>query len=350
MMVLLSYVNLYVGTILSILMIATISRISIKKEFGSNVYAILLLSNIIIISALTKRGFDLVIILPHLTAILILNFLFLVRLRFNIFPALDRVLLIAFIIDVLINLFTIIYHYDPFGRIVDIRSDGLVRSNGLLGSSFLSVALNSIGLILAYKIKSKKLVILALIGFLLNQSLRSMVTVALFFVFILVSRVAKNKSSNSLYLSAIIAGISILLATTLLDTTSNILRVLTWTEAIDLIAFNPIIGNSGFRPVEFAEVGITSSLLLDSGITENLYLDFALHFGLPSALLLLIFTSKFFLECARKYGNSSYLSLLAFLTLSNSIYGNLLTTTIFVFFLFFQFSERRLDRSHSIDF
>lgn len=346
--ILLSYINLYVGIILSIFIIAIISRVYIVKEFRSNIYIILLFFNVFIISLLTKRGFDLTVILPHITSILILTFAFFVRPIFNIFPLFDRILLFAFIIDVSINVFTVIYHYDPFGRTIDIRSDGLVRSNGILGSSFLSVAINTIGLILAYKMKSRTLLYIALVGFAVNQSLRSLVTIVLFFVFILISRVIKNRASNSLLLSAIFMGILLLFAVTLQDSESNVLRVLAWIEAIDIIGENPFKGTVGFRPVEFDEVGISTASLLDAGITENLYLDFALHFGVISSILLFLFLSSNLCNIAKKYGNSHYLSLLAFLMLVNSFYGNLLTTTIFVFFFFFQFLEKRLPLRNTV--
>jgi O-antigen ligase len=238
---------------------------------------------------------------------------------------------------------------DPFGRIVDIRSDGLVRSNGLLGHPFLSVAVCAIGYIIARHKKNKLIITLAIVAFISNQTLRSYSTlfILLFFDFIS-NKILKQKLRFLIYISSSIIYSSIIYYLVITsESASNQLRSLVWFNSIGKILESPWIGNKGFKAFNI-ENGLNAENLINSGISENIYLDLALHFGAPLAFaFLLLLIINIYRNVMLTYSNISLRSkneLLGAILFVDSLYGNLITVSFFIIYIFISNSGRNYDQ------
>ena len=125
------------------------------------------------------------------------------------------------------------------------------------------------------------------------------------------------------------------------------MRSLAWLNSIGKTLESPWIGNKGFK-VFNSENGYNAENLLNSGISENIYLDLALHFGVPLAFaFFLLLIINIYRNVMLTYSNISLRSkneLLAAILFVDSLYGNLLTVSFFIVYIFITNSGRNYDQ------
>lgn len=330
-----SFMNLYIGLPVTLALILLTHKPIKTKRIRHAFFSILIYLMFISFAVLWKRGDDLLIIAPHIFFITCLTISFYLKARKNILAGFEDAMLIALIFDLVVNIATLVAFEDPFGRRLDIREDGLIRMNGIFGHPYLSVGISTVGGIIGIARKDKAILSMVLANMLINQTLRSgislIVILCVWWILYL-----KNNRFLAYTIFTVFFSVSIYLATSLSDNPANQMRKHAWVNSIEVILEHPIFGSDGFERLNFTEVGVSADSLKANGITENFYLDIAMHFGVPLALSLLILL----LSIARKVLDSETTNrsekkvvMLLLIIITDSFYGNLTTNALLSVYL-----------------
>lgn len=344
-----AYINLEIGLLITLALIALALNVPKPKILFTTIFCNSIIG-FTFLSLIFKSGDDLIIVLPLVFSIILICSSFLFRIKTSVISSYENIFSIILVFECLINLYSIIMLEDPFGRVMDMRTDGLNRSLGLLGHPFLSVSVCAVGYIIARHKKNRLILIIAIVAFISNQTLRSYSTLLILFFFDFISNtIIKRKLRFFIYtISSIIFSSTIYLLVIFSESISNQLRSLVWINSIDEILKSPWTGNNGFKVFE-KEKGVSVENLINSGITENVYLDIALHFGIPLAFaFMLLLTINIYKNVM---ANSSHNSLkrknevLASILFVDSFYGNLLTVSFFIVYVFISNLGRNYDQT-----
>ena len=194
---------------------------------------------------------------------------------------------LVFLVDSVFNIYILTTYSDLFGRYVDFRpGDGFPRFGGIYGHSFISIGIAMSALIASLVTKNRIITFLVVCLMLLNGSIRSPVLVLVAVCACIVAYFAKNRIT--VFSLAIMCGLFALGGILFLgDLSSNALRITALKFGATEIFESPLIGGSGYIPIEMVEGGaMTLDKLSDSGNAEQQLMNIGIHFGIP---LLLIF-------------------------------------------------------------
>ncbi len=241
------------------------------------------------------------------------------------------------ILDCLVNLSFVLTNVDVFGRIVDIRADGLQRLNGILGHPYLSVAVSVIGLTAGVFLKNRFLIFIGILNLFLNETARAQIVLALLAAWFMHQWIFRRERPlvGAAIIVACATGVYYLTLTS--TDASNILRSAAWFNSIEEIIQSPWTGHSQFQLFD-RELGVNEDTLRASGISENQYLDVALHFGVPLSTLYFLLLSLAYIRTCRASRRSTdnaekAATLLSFIVLADSLWGNLAITSAIAVYL-----------------
>jgi hypothetical protein len=196
-------------------------------------------------------------------------------------------LLLLFSVDLIFNIAMVVFGVDFFGRVGGIgEHDFLPRLIGVFGHPYQSINIAFVAFIIGVFLKSKNIMFLSFLPLILTGSLRGplVAIVLLVTMFLLYKRVRL-----SLISLVFVIFIGLVFVATIYSAShagyesGNYLRVLAWTSAIEHIMNNPIFGTQIFLSGTFEHM--SSKAILDYGIAESYYLQYALDYGLFPALI-----------------------------------------------------------------
>jgi len=282
-----------------------------------------------------KRGENLIFEKIFIINILVLFSSCLIIFNIDFIRGLCYITLFLFSIDLLINISSFLLKADVLARTIDIRDDGKVRLNGILGHPFLSVAVSLIGFISFRILKFNNLSVFALLNLLINQTSRAQLVLVLIIAFEILYKFGKKYLFFNGFIVIIIMAYAVFTLTIKSDDQSNVLRFAAWGNSLINIIESPLVGNTNFSSFE-KENGVSEDILLESGISENQYLDIALHWGIPIAILYFLILLSFFYYSVKNLNIDNPIkhnfALFSFICLADSIWGNLMITGIIIFF------------------
>lgn len=220
---------------------------------------------------------------------------------FEKYKGLINPVLIIFILDLLFNVYGLMFGMDPLGRVATARPDEIyARHGGIMNHTFFSaiISLTTLlicGSVLAYR----RITILAIFNLLATGTYRSVIYIVLYFVY--VRLIHKFKWYHQCLL-AVLIGISIMLGTwasiafgVLQEGSGNYYRIVAWASALNYIGDSPFAGYWGKFEAFDADEGMSVENIVESGVTESAILGDAVRWGLPFALakfFLLLFLSR----------------------------------------------------------
>ena len=194
---------------------------------------------------------------------------------------------LVFLVDSVFNIYILTTFSDLFGRFVDFRSgDQFPRVGGIYGHSFISISIAMSAFIASLVTKNRIITFLVVCLMLLNGSIRSPVLVLVAVCACIVAYFAKKRIT--VFSLAIMCGLIAIGGIFFLgDFSSNAIRIAALTFGTTEIFESPLIGGSGYIPIEMVEGdGMTLDKLFNSGNAEQQLMNIGIHFGIP---LLLIF-------------------------------------------------------------
>ncbi|MCA0212305.1 MAG: O-antigen ligase family protein [Proteobacteria bacterium] len=223
--------------------------------------------------------------------------------------AFRRMLLALFAVDLLFNLYSLVFGADLLGRTVDMRAAVLgARHGGLFAHSFYSGAISITALIsLMDKVGLAKIVLaLPLANLVLAGSWRLLLAIPLLFLFRFIWRYRSRLIEICLVGVASVALVWGVFSTSAfssigIENDSNSFRVISWVLALEKITSSPWTGVGVPNVAAVREQGVSVEVLDENFIGESSYLNTALSFGIPYAVLfLLAFFIAFWGENYRK--------------------------------------------------
>lgn len=258
---------------------------------------------------------------------------------------------VLLILDFLFNLAIYIFGVDPLGRGGALRpGDVIPRVGGLFGHPFYSVNIAVVGIFCGFILRSRSILFSSIINLLMNGTFRSPLTL-INFIFFLIATKYKFKLRTIIFGSLIFASAVIFITMYSANNDvygGNALRVVAWLNSIENIAKNPIFGTHTFRtdPID----DMSADIIVDYGISESTYLQYALDYGvLPMILhLFIIFRmlsinySRFLVE-ARNDDIRRLALILSGMIFTDTFYGTLfgsVLTTYFVGLMLISYSKK----------
>lgn len=249
----------------------------------------------------------------------------------NFLKGFFRPFLILFYVDFIFNVCIYLIGFDPFGRAGSYRPDDILpRLGGIFGHPFYSVNIAFIAIISALFCRKKVALFLAVLGLLMNGTLRAPLAVSII-AFVYVLLYLRFNPLLCLFFGVFSAGmvffITIYTGIHADYASGNMLRAIAWDNAIFHIMRNPIFGTHIFPE---ATTDITGSVItvLRHGIAESYYLQLSLDYGMPPAIaslcvfsLISIREIKNFYEYKNHYTFIS--ALLALTIFIDNFYGSL---------------------------
>jgi len=194
---------------------------------------------------------------------------------------------LVFLVDSVFNIYTLTTSSDLFGRRVDFRpGDVFPRLGGIYANSFISIGISMSAFIASLVTKNRIITFLVVCLMPLSGAMRSPVLLLVAVCGCIVAHFVKSRIT--LFFLAIMCGSIVFGGIFLLsDVSSNALRIAALTFGATEIFESPLMGNSGYIPIDRVEGGgITLDMLLESGNAEQQLMNIGIHFGIP---LLLIF-------------------------------------------------------------
>lgn len=285
-----------------------------------------------------KELFSLAQLLSQDAIILLMLFVKITRSDFAKFA---KPVIILFLIDFSFNVSMAFFGVDLLGRVGGYRPDDIIRRlGGLFNNPVYSVSITTVALIIGLFLKKKWLVYTAVICFVMNGSQRAPLTLILvLFVAIVLKLKLRRFLVYPLYyiFAACVFGITIFSASRADYISGNFLRVLAWTNSIEMIRQSPLVGNHDFIPGPLE--GMSPKVIIDYGIAESPYLQLALDYGLPPAILsfyvLYLISRKWINLYQHNPDNSSYFVIAIFSSVIfvdrfyGSLFGGMLLTFIY---------------------
>lgn len=207
--------------------------------------------------------------------------------------AFRRMLLALFAADLLFNVYSLVFGADLLGRTVDLRAAVLgARHGGLFAHSFYSGAISIAALVslLDRAGVSRVMLLLPLANLVLAGSWRLLLAIPLLFLFAFMWRRRSRLVEICLVVLASVAVVLGVIFTSVfapigLENDANSFRVVSWVLALEKIAEQPWTGVGVPNAAGAQEMGISFQSLDENLIGESSYLNNALSFGVPYAVL-----------------------------------------------------------------
>ena len=279
-------------------------------------------------------------LLQTLTPDIILSSMLLLRINLIFLKGFFIPLICLFIVDFIFNLSLYLFGFDLVGRGQALRDDDfLPRLSGVFGHPFYSINISFVSFIIGFFIKSKLLIFASLLSLFATGSLRGPLTGVLILV-ILVLVYFDFKKRNMLLVFFAFAScvflVTIFSAENAQYVSGNYLRVIAWKNALIHIINNPILGYHSFLPGDFTVMNVET--IINYGISESAYLQYALDFGLIPMLITIIvffilFTSSYRQLKFDRCKENTAIYIFACVALVDSaygtIYGSVYTTVVY---------------------
>jgi hypothetical protein len=271
----------------AILSIGVMARhYSFKRGSAIQRLGIPILLTFMVLQTLLFKMDELVIASRFLMYPVLLFLAYSIRINYQFMVAFSYVVITIFLIDFLFNAHALIFGEDILGRLLGRRpGDIFPRLIGVYGFSFISIGVTVSALIAGLFIKKYWIVFLAVIILFLTGSIRGSVYSLVFISAIISTKLFSNKRLR--FSLAVACGLTVVFGTFIFsDLSSNNLRILSFGYGFREILELPILGNSGFLPIEKGpNDGMTLDLLILSGNAEQQLMNFAIHFGIPILIL-----------------------------------------------------------------
>lgn len=241
--------------------------------------------------------------LPYLTFLWTLPFLMACyRPDADTVHAFRRMLLALFAVDLLFNLYSLVFGADLLGRAVDLRAAVLgARHGGLFAHSFYSGAISIAALVslLDKRGMASAFLLLPVANLVLAGSWRLILAIPLLFLFGFMWR---RRGRCVEILMVAVASVAVVLGVIYTsafapigpENDANSFRVISWALALEKISEQPWTGVGVPNAAAVQELGVSYQTLDENFIGESAYLNSALSFGVPyAALFLLAFALAF---------------------------------------------------------
>lgn len=244
------------------------------------------------------------------------------------------------ILDFTFNLAIYFFGIDPLGRGGSLRpGDVIPRVGGLFGHPFYSVNIAVVGIFCGLILRSRPILLASIINLLMNGTFRSPLTLISFILFLIA--VKYKTKLRTIVISSLIFAIAVISITVYTagkdEYGGNALRVIAWANSIENIVNNPILGTHTFRtdPID----DMSADIIVDYGIAESTYLQYALDYGvMPMILhLFIIFRmlssnySRFLVE-ARNDDVRRLALILSAMIFTDTFYGTLFGSVLTTYF------------------
>jgi len=216
--------------------------------------------------------------------------------------AFRRMLLALFAVDLLFNLYSLVFGADLLGRTVDLRAAVLgARHGGLFAHSFYSGAISIAALVslMDKRGMASTMLLLPLANLVLAGSWRLMVALPLLFLFGFMWRRRSRCVEIFMVAAASVAVLLGVIYTSAFapigpENDANSFRVISWVLALEKISEQPWTGVGVPNAAVVQEMGVSYQTLDENFIGESSYLNSALSFGVPyAALFFLTFALAF---------------------------------------------------------
>ena len=191
-----------------------------------------------------------------------------------------------FFIDAIFNITTLVHHAHLLGRISRVPpEDYLPMLGGFFSHPFYSINISVIAMLFAFYLKKKWLVALTMLNVLVNGSQRGVLTIIVFwFVYFLIRQRARF---IFLLLASITAAAGVFVACYCYTIIfpgwgANYVRILAWQNALATIPQSCFIGYA--HTVGYSHIFRYKEIVTPAN-AESAYLQYALDYGMPAALL-----------------------------------------------------------------
>lgn len=232
------------------------------------------------------KSTSLFVLLQTLSVDVVLVGLVFFKFKEDFFRGLAVSLSMLVVMDLCFNLMIYGFGVDPLGRGGALRAGDLVpRVGGVFGHAFYSVNISVVGLICGLILRSKLVLYLSVMNFLINGTFRSPIALIGFVLFFVA--IKYELKLRTLVCGAVVFAGVVVLATLYTaggdEYGGNVLRVVAWANSIDNIAKNPLLGTHTFLvgPID----DMSADIIVDYGIAESAYLQYALDYGVLPMLL-----------------------------------------------------------------
>jgi hypothetical protein len=195
-----------------------------------------------------------------------------------------------FVVDLVFNIWTYSFGADLLGRLAMYRPGDIIpRTGGVFYHPYYSINISIVVILFSIFLRRRLLLVLSILNIVSNGSYRGSLTlIILAAVTFLLIRRAKFRTlvAISLVMVASVLALTVVSVSYIGSYSGNYYRVFAWVNAIENIGIHPIVGTHTFILGKLPSV--SEYTIMEFGIAESPYLNYALHYGILPALVHLV--------------------------------------------------------------